>query len=103
MYRLAILLLCVFSAVGASERLYFDMKAVPLDQDGFFIHIGENNWLETNEIHKDASGFFTYTSSVSLMSGSQEYRRRWQCPYCHRHWDMGQPCQNPDCPSKYKS
>lgn len=104
-----LLFICGFSSLLASNRIYFDVRemchddGIPKDESGFHIHVGGNIWLETDEIHKDATGFFTYTTSVQMMSGSQEYRRTWQCPYCHRHWEIGQACQNPDCPSKYRA
>lgn len=30
-----------------------------------------------------------------------KYEKKWKCPYCHRMWSVGKPCQNEECPSKY--
>jgi hypothetical protein len=103
MIRIVTLFMCAFSMLGAREKLYFDYDDMPKDEDAFHVHVGGNMWIRTNSIHRDSAGFYTYTKGIELMSGSQEYRRKWKCPYCFQYWDIGQACQNPDCPSKYRT
>lgn len=91
----------LFSNLKASEKIYLDPEDLYLSGESFHFHIGENKWLETNVVHKDSSGLFTYSHNIeSLING--EYKRTWKCPYCHHYWSIGTPCQNKDCPSKYK-
>jgi hypothetical protein len=102
MKNVVLLLLLAFSAVGATEKFYFDIDDMPTGEDCFPIHLGENVWIETSEIHRDVTGFYTYTHNISLMPNSMEYEKKWKCPYCNRYWPIGTSCQNRDCPSKYK-
>ncbi len=73
--------------------------------DLFHIHAGENQWYATTIIIEDETGMYTGTSSIVRDSRSPEnvYEKKWKCPYCYHYWPIGTPCQNPDCPSKYKS
>ena len=73
--------------------------------DAFHIHIGNNVWLVTNTVHRDATGMFAYECNLSKSLGvgyQMEYERKWKCPYCYNYWPIGKPCGNKDCPSKYK-
>lgn len=44
----------------------------------------------------DAGHFARRNNKISI-----KYQKMWQCPYCHKHWPIPEPCQNPDCPSKF--
>ncbi len=84
------------------ERIYFDPDDFPLGEESFHIHVGENTWIETTTVHRDMTGFFTYSADVFCVPGSLAYQKQWKCPYCNRYWPMGQPCRNEDCPSRFK-
>lgn len=102
----SLMLLGVFSALHASEKIYIDDEEFKADAkgDAFHIHMGNNVWFVTNTVHRDARGLFTMESSLtrSVSCPKMGYERRWKCPYCYNFWPIGTPCQNPDCPSKYR-
>ncbi len=99
------LFLCAFSFVGASEKLYFDIDEMPTGEDAFHIHTGHNVWIKTSSIHRDVTGFYTYTHNITMTQNGVEceFAREWKCPYCHNYWPWGSPCRNPDCPGKFKA
>jgi len=84
------------------ERIYFDPDDFPIGEESFHIHVGENIWIETTTVHRDVTGFFTYSADIFCVPGSMAYQKQWKCPYCNRYWPMGQPCGNADCPSRFK-
>lgn len=92
-----------FSLLGASEKLYFDYDEMPKDTDGFHIHLGQNEWIKTSCIQRDACGFYTEESNITFTANGVEFAKEWKCPYCHTFWPWGQPCGNPNCPSKFRS
>jgi len=83
--------------LNASEKVYVDETDIEIVGNEMYIHHGGNIWSETNAIYIDDYGLY-YTNSKT----SRQYVKRWQCPYCHMMWPMKSPCQNPDCPSKYR-
>ncbi len=85
-----------------SVKMYFDVQDMPIDDDAFHIRTGSNEWLVTNSIHRDPSGFYSYESDIIRIPGSLEYQKHWQCPYCHIFWPENVACQNPRCPSRYR-
>lgn len=87
--------------------MYIDEESFKANTKGdeFYIHMGNNTWLVTHTINRDASGIFAYENNLSKSIGpgyKTEYERKWKCPYCYHYWPMGKACANPDCPSKYK-
>lgn len=103
-----IILLCAigFSTLNAAEKIYIDQDEFKHGEDAFYIHLGNNVWVHTDCVHRDATGLFTYECSMAktLMPGMQcAYQKTWKCPYCYSYWPIGTPCQNADCPSKYKT
>lgn len=100
------LLMTLFISVSASpetiERTYVDTADVCPTDEGFYLHIGENNWILTTQLQSDSTGLFTYAHNIKIDSPSMEYVRKWQCPYCKYYWPIGKPCANVDCPSRYK-
>ncbi len=92
----------------SGDRVYVDADAFKSNTDGdeFYIHTGNNIWLVTHTIHRDAKGMFAYESNLARSTFGPghkvEYQKKWKCPYCYSYWPIGTPCQNPDCPSKYK-
>ena len=113
--RIFLLLIIVFggftglsaAAFHVQDKLYIDADSFKSNTKGdeFYVHVGNNVWLVTHTINRDASGMFAYESSLSKsMTGGMkmEYERKWKCPYCYCYWPIGQSCGNKDCPSKYK-
>jgi hypothetical protein len=99
---------CEASIFQTREKIYIDQNEFSFsDQDNdFHIHSQNNIWLLTKIVHKDNSGLFTYESDLNTewneLEGKMAYQKEWKCPYCYKFWPIGKPCQNPDCPSKYK-
>ena len=85
----------------ASEKIYIDIDDLSYADETFHIHEGENIWIQSNVIHSEPRGFYIYESDI-VKSHEGAYEKKWRCPYCNSHWPIGTPCQNPNCPSKYK-
>lgn len=99
---LLLIALGTFSMGNATEKFYIDNDELEVTQNAFHIHMGNNIWIETNAIHGDDSGIFTFENSILCSLNSDEYEKKWKCPYCYRYWPIGTACQNAACPSKYK-
>ena len=105
---LPLLAVCASSIlpVTASEKIYIDQEELKSSNNAFHIHQGNNVWIETNTIHRDATGFYTHEESIARTFKDNkykgDYKKTWKCPYCYSYWPIGTPCQNPSCPSKYK-
>lgn len=85
------------------EKIYLDLKDVDFSEDRIYIHLGHNEWMESNTMYADEQGIFTMNSNIVCKSNVREkYEKTWKCPYCFRHWPVGKPCGNADCPSKYR-
>ena len=99
---------CDGAAFVAKYKIYIDEDTFKANTKGdeFYIHVGNNVWLVTHSIHRDHTGMFTYeenlAKSVGDLNDKYEYEKKWKCPYCDRYWPIGKPCNNQDCPSKYK-
>jgi hypothetical protein len=96
------MMLAAVSSLSASGKMYIDEKEMCSKKGAFHIHMGHNNWIQTNTVHRDASGLYTFESNIRIDPIQMAYERQWKCPYCYSYWPIGKPCQNPDCPSKYK-
>jgi len=71
--------------------------------DRFYLHTGNNRWIETHTIHRDSTGLYSYEGDIKKSTEfKNEWEHKWKCPYCYQYWPIGKPCQNPSCPSKYK-
>lgn len=99
---------CNGAAFIAKDKIYIDEDTFKTNTKGdeFYIHVGHNVWLVTHSIHRDQTGMFTYEENLAKTIGDlndkYEYEKKWKCPYCYRYWPIGKPCNNQDCPSKYK-
>ncbi len=97
---------CHAAAFQMQDKMYIDEDSFKTNTKGdeFYIHVGNNVWLVTHSIHRDASGMFAYENNLnkSINGLKTEYERRWKCPYCYTYWPIGSSCQNRECPSKYK-
>lgn len=88
-------------AIDKTERIYFDPDDFPMGEESFHIHVGGNEWIQTTTVHRDITGFFTYSVDVYCVPGSVAYERHWKCPYCNLYWPWGSPCGNAQCPGKF--
>ena|SRR5580765_5470814 len=89
-----------------TEKVYIENEDFSIDDYAFHIHVGDNLWIETNSVHKDDKGFYTYESNIRYILDGKgiklEREKKWKCPYCHSYWPIGISCQKASCPSKYK-
>ncbi len=88
--------------LNGEDRVYINSEDLSMDHDAFRIHIGHNIWIETSALQRDKTGLFTFEGNILRNSYEEAYQKTWKCPYCYNFWPVGTPCQNPDCPSKYK-
>ncbi len=90
----------------SSGKVYIDVDEFSASTSGdeFYIHQGNNVWLTTHTIHRDATGMFTYENSLLKYNSFKgaDYDKKWKCPYCYQYWPLGKACGNPECPSTYK-
>jgi hypothetical protein len=91
-------------SLNAEDRIYLNGDDIDHRQDCFRIHVGHNVWLETETVHRDESGLYTFEHSLSKSAKGAigGYKKSWKCPYCFHYWPIGTACQNKECPSKYK-
>ncbi|EFB42294.1 MULTISPECIES: hypothetical protein [Parachlamydia] len=89
--------------IAPKTKMYINDEELETNGKIFRLHTGDNIWISVPSIHSDQSGLFVYENEI-IQDGcpSMAYQNTWKCPYCYRHWPIGKPCQNPDCPSKYK-
>lgn len=91
---------------GCPDKMYVDDEEMKTGSDAFYVHLGHNVWIQTNTVHRDKTGLYTYRACIArsmVKSHNCAYQKSWKCPYCYSYWPVGTPCQNKDCPSKYKS
>src|SRR5688500_8893152 len=92
--HLSLTLLLLASAVNALEdKIYINDEDIKATYDKFYIHQGDNIWLETNSLHRDSSGLFTLQTNLSILQNkgpNVEYVKKWRCPYCNHYWPIGQ-------------
>lgn len=104
--------LLFFSLITASlestemGRLYFKHRNVTRDADDhlFYIHRGNNEWIVATTLIEDCTGLYAKEENILRLGvgSSPVYEKHWQCPYCHKFWPWGTPCQNLDCPSRFR-
>jgi len=92
---------CCASSVQADKKMYVDAKEIKSKQDAFYLHKGNNMWIQTNKLNRDSSGLFIMESNIKRNPNTSEWEKMWKCPYCYKYWPMGTPCQNSSCPSKF--
>lgn len=100
MKKLVFLSLMLLTVLSATDKIYLDESELDFIQGKVRFHQGNNVWLESLALRADKTGIFTLEQDI-VKTPQSAYERSWKCPYCYRHWPIGQRCQNPDCPSKY--
>ena len=102
MILLSVFFLCLFVGLQANQKMYIDSEEVCYKQNCFHIHTGHNVWIETDTVHRDASGLYIFEDNIQKCTEPKmEYERTWKCPYCFYYWPIGIPCGNEACPSRY--
>lgn len=97
-----IITLSTVSSISASDKFYINSEELDTNNETFRIHIGHNIWIETNTVHRDITGLYTFEKNIIRSSDAKaEYQRVWRCPYCYHYWPIGTACGNSECPSKY--
>lgn len=84
-----------------NEKMYINVDEMVASEEAFHIHEESNRWIQINTLHSDSRGFYILESDI-VKSHDGGYEKKWRCPYCNSYWPLGKPCQNPDCPSRYK-
>ena len=102
MKKLLVTICLMSNVIFASDRIYIDEHEVDKSGHCFHVHTGGNIWYETETLNRDTSGLYVFERNLIKDKKSTAYERKWKCPYCFMYWKIGEPCQNPDCPSKYK-
>jgi hypothetical protein len=89
---------------GCDELIYAEeSEGFCPTADGYYIKVGGNRWIQSQEVHRNAKGLFTYLSKVRKIEGPGGATLiMWQCPYCDEWWPENISCQNSRCPSTYK-
>jgi hypothetical protein len=95
MKKLLFLCLCVAN-LGASDQIYIDSADLDIREDSFFVHKGENIWIETQSVYTDDHGLYYVENKKP-----KQMVKKWKCPYCFNYWPIGEKCKNAQCPSKY--
>ena len=98
---LSLLVLTCISSLNASDKIYVEDKFFKTSQDIYYIHEGNNVWIESNSIHRDISGYYIHQHAITTNKQGQ-HEKKWKCPYCYKYWPLGTACKNPSCPSRYK-
>jgi hypothetical protein len=96
MKKLLLLALICTATLSASSQIYIDSADLDIREDTFFIHTGENMWVETHSVYTDDHGLYYVENKKA-----KQMVKKWKCPYCFSYWPVGQRCQNAQCPSKY--
>ncbi len=98
-----ILVMMTSSCAQASQDvIFFDIDQMTTQGTSFYLPMDGNEWLESRAIHSGTYGFFAYSYEITTLPGSASFAKEWKCPYCNRFWPWGTPCQNANCPSKFK-
>lgn len=93
--------MCLFAcSLGAIEKMYINIDDLDTTNHSFKIHVGKNRWIQTNAIHTDSRGVYTFESDVRSIDCA--WVKEWRCPYCNQYWPIGTACQDSECPSKYR-
>jgi len=59
-----------------------------------------DNRHNTNAHRSDEQEFYAYGEEI-IEYGSRvsPLPKKWKCPYCNHWWEIGEKCQNKDCPT----
>lgn len=93
--------LSAFQKPNIDKKMYLDENEVQINPESIYIHTGNNIWIETQSITRDATGLYTFESNINYYWGEEAAKKKWKCPYCYRYYDVGVACDNSECPSKY--
>lgn len=104
-----IFLICAFSSVSVfashnddsftpkyQDKLYFESNDLEISGNAIYIHL-ENNLIESNVVRTDEKGFYIFENDI--INYNIDWDNKWKCPYCFNWWELGEKCQNKDCPT----
>jgi len=79
--------------IGSFEdRIYLNTnRLLPTDQ-GLYLNLNDADYILLSTLNSDSNGCY-------VPCGSRVQPRRWQCPYCHLWWELGEECTNKECPT----
>lgn len=76
-----------------------------LQSDEIFIEKGEinvllgNEWSPVNCIRAGEIGVYVLREDLENYGSRIVTPKRWKCPYCGMRWDLGEKCENAQCPT----
>ena len=79
--------------VGCSEdRIYLNPDRIFPTEQGLYLNLNDEDYVLLSTLNSDSNGCY-------VPCGSRVQPKKWQCPYCHSWWEMGEECRNADCPT----
>ena len=95
-------ILCFFNSGFAIEKYYINSDKIFLNNTSIYIQCNDE-YLITEKLRCDEYGFYIISKDVSnsidLCGSKVSQRQKWQCPYCHQWWNIGEKCKNSKCPT----
>lgn len=79
-------------------------KIVAIPKETFIRFADPNEFMNTHTapcskiIQSDGQQFYAFAGDV-IQCGSKVAPKKWQCPYCHYWWEIGESCTNDNCPT----
>ncbi|GEM_PF-3554452 len=83
--------------VGCSEdKIYLNANRLIPTEQGLYLNLNDVDYVLLPTLNSDSNGCY-------VSCGSRVQPKMWQCPYCHLWWELGEKCQNKECPkNKWK-
>ena len=96
--------ICQANVFQSDDKIYVDTESFSANTNGdeFYIHTGNNVWIVTHTLNRDATGMYVFEHNIKKSTRGPQCEKMWKCPYCYNYWPIGKPCGNAACPSKYK-
>jgi hypothetical protein len=81
---------CMMSC--SEDRIYLNTSRLLPTEQGLYLNLNDADYVLLPTLNSDSNGCY-------LLCGGRVQPKRWQCPYCHRWWDLGEKCTNEECPT----
>lgn len=82
-----------------SQKFYISYPNIVFESTNIYVQV-KDEWFKTNALKSDEQGFYVSQKDiVSCGARISSVPKKWQCPYCYHWWNIGEKCQNKDCPT----